>query len=213
MKKLLIVFLILSVAAESYAQTFAVRGGLNLANMLMKDDDGTYSDEFKMRTGFHLGGTVEFSINDAFTFETGLLFATKGFKVEESGDKVILGTNNLDLPITVKAYLDAGKIKIYFNLGAYVGYGLSGKTKQTFNGSTEEEDIVWGSDPDTDFLKRFDFGLLGGAGIEIKSLQVGVSYGFGLANISPFTDGGAKINNRVLSVTLAYKYVRASSTE
>lgn len=205
-------------ASASFAQTFAIRGGLNLANMLWKDDSDTFSDEFQMNPGFHLGGTVEFPINDAFTFETGLLLSTKGFLFKEEdanfGDfEMSMMLYYLDVPITAKAYVDAGGVKIYFSFGPYIGYGLSGKIKNTFSGDTETEDIVWGSDPDTDMLKRFDFGLLGGAGLEFKSFQIGVSYALGLANISAYTEGGAQINNRVLSITLAYKFVSAASTE
>lgn len=63
--KLLLLILICFLSFLTYAQTFGVRGGLNLANMTAKDDDDTYSDEFEMNPGFHIGGTVEgaYSLN------------------------------------------------------------------------------------------------------------------------------------------------------
>ena len=41
--------------------------------MLDKDEDGTYSDDFKMKPGFHVGGIVDFPISEIFSVETGLL--------------------------------------------------------------------------------------------------------------------------------------------
>jgi len=73
------------------------------------------------------------------------------------------------------------------------------------NSETEKEDINWGSDEDEDDLKRFDFGLSLGAGVELDAFQIGLSYGMGLANISPYTGNGMKTNNRVLAITGSYR--------
>ena len=78
--------------------------------------------------------------------------------------------------LQLKSYFDQ-IVKIYFNFGPYIGFALSGKIESSFGGTTEEEDIDWGSDPDNDMLKRFDFGGLAGAGVEIKSIQFMISYG------------------------------------
>lgn len=211
MKKLLTALLIVIMVSPAFAQTFSLRAGLNLSNMLVKDDDDNYSDEFEMSPGFHLGGLVEFPINDAFTFETGLLVSTTGFKMKESdptfGDSEMKATiYNLDIPITAKVYIDAGSsAKVYINFGPYIGYALSGKSKYTFDGDSDTEDINIGSE-ETDDIKAFDFGIVAGAGVEISSFVVGVSYGLGLANISSYTENGNKISNKVLAISVGYKF-------
>ena len=68
---------------QLHAQTFGIKGGLSLASMLAKDDDDTYSDEFKMNPGFHIGPTMEVPVNDVVSFDTGVLLSTKGFKSSE----------------------------------------------------------------------------------------------------------------------------------
>lgn len=216
--KLLIVVIGFTMTTESYAQTFGVKAGLNLSNMLVEDDDDTYSDDFKVNPGFHVGATAEFPITELFSFETGLLLSTKGFKVSEEetfmGETVKyeskLNLIYLDIPLTAKASFDLGGARIYGVFGPYIGMGLSGKSKFeiTAMGETEtdEEDIKWGSDED-DF-KRLDLGLTMGAGVEISSIQIGLSYGLGLANISTSTDGGSKISNRVLGISVGYKFGR-----
>ncbi len=216
--KLFVVVIAFTMTTELFAQNFGVKAGLNLSNMLVKDDNDTYSDDFKMNPGFHVGATAEFPFSDMLSFETGLLLSTKGYKVSEEetfmGETIKMeGKLNLlylDIPLTAKAFFDIGSAKIYGVFGPYLGMGLSGKSKYeaTYGGETEkgEYDIEWGSDEDESDFKRLDFGLTMGAGVEIKSVQIGLSYGLGLANISPYTDGGVKISNRVLGLSVGYKF-------
>ena len=215
--KLFIVAILCTMTTELFAQNIGVKAGLNLSNMLAKDNVGTYSDDFKMNPGFHVGVTAEFPLAEMISFETGLLFSTKGFKIIEEetlmGETVKYDSKTnllyLDIPLTAKASFDLGGAKIYGVFGPYIGMGLSGKAKyeMTDLGGTEtdEEDIKWGSDEYEDDLKRLDFGLTMGAGVEIGSIQIGLSYGLGLANISPYTDDGTKVNNRVLGLSAGYK--------
>lgn len=218
--RLLFVAIGATIATASFAQTFGIKAGLNLANVLAEDDEDSYSDDFEMNPGFHAGATAEFPIAGILSFETGLLLSTKGFRLSEEEDlfgetfKTVYKMNllYLDIPLTAKASFDLGGAKIYGAFGPYIGAGLSGKTKSevTYMGETEkeEEDIEWGNDAENDDLKRLDFGLSMGAGIEIKAVQIGFSYGLGLANISAETEDGLKINNRVLGISLGYKFGR-----
>ena len=79
--------------------------------------------------------------------------------------------------------------------------------EETYMGDTDksEEDIEWGSDENDDHLKRLDLGLIIGAGVVVHSIEIGLSYSLGLANISASTDEGGKIHNRVFSITAGYK--------
>jgi hypothetical protein len=88
--------------------------------------------------------------------------------------------------------------------------GLSGgsKLETTYGGNTESdtEAVNWGSDAENDDFKRLDFGLVAGAGVEINSILIGVSYGYGLANISSYTADGTRVSNRILSVSAGYRF-------
>jgi len=215
--KLFVVLFLLSLTAQTFAQpTFGIKGGLNFANMVVKDDDDTYSDDFKMKLGFHIGGTAEFVINEKFSFEPALMLSTKGFKISEDGEEdgyeweetMKVNLMYLDIPLNVKAYFDAGGTKVYGLFGPYIGMGLSGKYKweETWDGETDTdtEDVEWGSDDGQ--VKRLDFGLTIGAGLNIKGIEVGLSYALGLANLSNDSDGGYKENHRVLLISAAYKF-------
>ena len=209
--------LLLLITTQTFAQIkFGVKAGLNLSNMLAKDNDQTYSENFKMKPGFHVGATVEFPIVKRFSFEAGLLLATKGTKMNEKetfGNETseLKGKINLfylDIPLTAKVTFDIGSAKIYGAFGPYLGIGLKGKSKIeiTAMGETEtdNETIKFGSGDDQ--VKRLDYGLTAGAGVEINSAQIGISYGLGLANLNNNTDNGAKTQNRVLEISVGYKF-------
>jgi len=202
---------------EISGMRFGIIGGLNLSNMLVKDNDGTNSNDFKYKPGFHVGATAEFPISESVAFETGLLFSTKGFKssfkatdngaiFESKGSVNLL---YLDIPLTAKAYYNIGASKIYGAFGPYIGIGLSGKSKSEaiVNGVTQsdEQDINWGSGNSNE-LKRLDYGFTVGAGMEFNSFLIGLSYNFGLANISSTSDYGQKIKNKVLGLSIGYKF-------
>jgi len=217
-KTLLFVLLLITLASSSFAQSFGIKAGLNLSNMVMKDDDDTYSDDYKMLPGFHLGVVAEIPFSDIFSFEPGLLLSTKGFKFEESEEylgetmesKLKMSLYYIDIPLNLKASFGSGDTKFYGTFGPYVGMGLSGKYKSevTFMGETEseDEDVKWGSDEENDDLKRFDFGVSVGAGFQFGSIAVGAGYAIGLANVSPYTENGSSIKNNVLSVSVGYMF-------
>jgi len=216
--KLTIVVFLLLFGTGSFAQNFGLKAGLNLSNLLVKDENDVLSDDFKMNPGIHIGPTVEFPISKIFSFESGLLLSTKGFKVSEKEGymseayeyKLKWNLFYLDIPLTAKATYDFGGVKIYGTFGPYVGMGISGKSKseQIINGETEsnEEDIKFGPDKEEDQLKGYDFGLTMGAGLALKSIQIGFTYGLGLANILVYDGGYSKMNNRVLGISAGYKF-------
>jgi Outer membrane protein beta-barrel domain len=212
--KLFPVILLTAMITASDAQTYMIKGGLNLSNMLFKDDDHMYSQDFKMNTGFHVGATIEIPLVDYVTLETGLLLSTKGYETEGNiGDatyKSSLDLYYLDIPITWKGYLNVGKTKVFAAIGPYVDIGLNGtdKIEITLNGQTEtvEEKIDWGSEEAEADFKRMDMGLIFGGGIEFKQVQLGVSYNLGLVNILPYQGYGMLVKNRVLSISLGYLF-------
>jgi len=219
MKKLFPSFLalvLLLVSTNSFAQNIGFKAGLNLSNMFLDDGEETYT--FDMNPGFLLGPTAEFSLAKHLSFETGLFLSAKGFKESESDSyngtsyeynrKMVL--YYIDVPLTLKPTIDLGMAKLFGNIGPYVGAGLSGKMKSEWiqgdDVEKEEEDIEFGSDEDDDLLKRLDYGILIGAGVELNSIHMGLSYGHGLANISAYTEEGNRIHHRVIRITGGYKF-------
>lgn len=217
--KITVLILIVAFTTNSYAQKFGVKTGLNISKMMVKDDNDTYTDDMKSKLGFQLGPVVEFPMGKIMSLETGLLFSTKGFKEEDSGDTwEYTGKTNLvymDIPVSFRIGFDAGAMKIFGALGPYFGIGLTGKEKWEYTDSDFPEDneddsekIDWGSG-DTDDIKRMDIGFNIGAGAAVKNFEFGLNYGLGLANLYPQeTNNNLKVKNRVFSITAAYKFGR-----
>ncbi len=92
--------------------------------------------------------------------------------------------------------------------GPYLGLGICGKDigSESSNGemTSWSDRIEWGSGQ-TDLFKRLDYGLVFGTGVQIKHIQVNVSYGLGLANISSLSS--LKIHNRVTEISAGYKFL------
>lgn len=207
--KCVLLVLISMISFQVNAQSLRLKGGLNLANMMEKDDNNTYSDDYKMNLGFHVGFVYDIPLSDILSLEPGLLIETKGFKIKESfGGISIVGKLNLvyaDIPVMLKAgYELSNGMKIYGALGPYVGVGLFGKIVAKAEGERETETVEWGSDENESMIKRLDFGLGFGGGIEVNQVLVGIGYDLGLANVSPYTDGGAKAKHRVLKISVGY---------
>lgn len=217
MKKVTKILMVVALAAfsfNSFAQTFGVQAGLNLASAKGKQGGEDMKDYTKMIIGFNVGGTVEFPLSDAFAVQSGLILNTKGVKIEVDEDGYKYENKStvtyLDIPINAKYSLDLGGNKLYFAAGPYVAFALKGKydVEQSDGVDTYSAsgDLEIGSDEEKDDLKRMDFGLNIGAGMEFGAIGVGVQYGLGLTNLTPGGDSDNSQKNRLISISLAYKF-------
>ncbi|MEN8123870.1 MAG: porin family protein [Bacteroidota bacterium] len=205
-KVLVVILMVFS--SLTYSQTFGIRGGLNISNMVIEGENLDLKDLY----GFHIGGTFDYPFSEFLSLETGLFLDTKGFTLEESiydNSKVRMSAVlfYLDLPVTIKGTYDLNSngFKIYGLAGPYIGYGLTGKLVYEYGDEEEVEDVVWGDGEDAMF-KRFDYGLTFGGGVEIKSIEIGVSYDLGLANVASNTDDEVSGKHRVLKFSLGYRF-------
>jgi hypothetical protein len=208
LSKVMVFCLLTLFSVQSFAQKIGIQGGINLANMLVKDDETTYSDEFKMNLGFNGGVTFEVGFGKLLGLEAGLIAESKGFKWEFDilDTKVSTKANllYLDVPVLLKVGPSFGSAKVFVAAGPYVGFGLTGKLVAEAEGESDKQDVEWGDTDESDF-KRLDYGAKFGAGAEVMGFTIGAYYALGLANLSPVTEGGAKINNKVLSICVGYK--------
>jgi len=108
-----------------------------------------------------------------------------------------------------KASLDLGGVRVYGLFRPYVGLGLSGKFDyETIVGLSENSfviDVMWVADRD---FKRLDYGLTEGAGVEVRSVLIGLTNHLGLANIAAEKGQDARANHRVLAVSTRYIFGR-----
>jgi hypothetical protein len=207
-KVYLAVVLSLVTAVAVNAQGIGIKAGINLANMVF---DSEWEESFDMRLGFHGGIVFEVGLTDAIFFGSGIIFSQKGTKFsytdEDFDDESYSGftlINYLEVPINLLYKADLGGAKLVFEAGPYLGYAINGKEQIDYedNGTSFSfsEDIEFGNEEEQ--VKRIDYGLNIGVGLEFSSFKVGAQYGLGLANLSNYEDSTMK--NQVIGVSLGY---------
>ena len=217
--KLCILSALFSIATGVSAQRFGIKAGMNFAHVRQSPKMTIdYLEKIEIKNGFHAGATAEFPFSEIFSFETGVLISTKGYKGtrhENHGNWHVLNiekakTIYLEIPLTAKVSADLGKASIYGVFGPYLAWGIGGSFKSKTSGPWEpwldEQAIKWGNNRETDDFNNLDFGLTMGAGVEIHPIQIGISYGLGLANILPFTRKGDSLHNRVIGISVGCKF-------
>ncbi|MBK7212405.1 MAG: PorT family protein [Bacteroidales bacterium] len=215
--KSLILLIILLPSQESFSQQLVARAGFNLACQSFSGYAVNSSRELKWKPGYSVGLASEIPITKAISFEPGISFSNKGYKLFEkqglaldiSDYNLNISLNYLEIPLYLKTSYTYGSVKMYGAAGPYLGVGLWGRQKADFlfrgQPRSDNSAISWGTDINTDTYRRIDWGINAGAGIEISSWQFGLSYSFGLANLSPDTSGNLKNKNKVIALNLGYK--------
>ncbi|MDQ2718280.1 MAG: PorT family protein [Bacteroidota bacterium] len=222
MKKLLAIAFFAGTFITAKSQVY-VQGGVNLANITKNKSGGTSSNN--LLTTFNAGVLGRFNLSDVFDLETGLLLDGRGSKTNNyltssTDDNYIKSKFNplyLEVPLNlVVRFPLEKKTSLFVNAGPYVAMGIAGKSKvdtKAFGiSSTSTNDIKFTSTDPTadnqgayDRLKRFDYGVNLGAGVDLGRLLLKVNYGLGLEKInSTQTNNSADAKNkyRTLSISL-----------
>jgi len=224
MKKALGLLLITTaMAGAANAQLFYAQGGLNLANITSTGSGGT-EDNATLAT-FNAGLMGRFGLSKIVDLESGILLTGKGSKAEtyfNGGNDYVKAKFNplyVEVPLNVVINIPTqGKTGLFVHAGPYAAIGVGGKskldTKLGLLTTTSERDIEFSDDdPFTsaqedaayDKLKRFDFGLNFGAGIDLDKIILKANYGLGLTKIgSTESNNNADDKNkyRILSISV-----------
>jgi Outer membrane protein beta-barrel domain len=230
MKRKLILFCVASflilLSASAQRSFIILRGGLNLANITVTE--GGRVDDAKTLASFQAGFIGDISLGQFVSLQPGLLVTGKGSKTqsgEPSDANYFKATTNpiyIEVPLNLVLKFGAnGGPNFFAGAGPYLAVGIAGKNKieGKFLGTSfsSEDDIVWSDDDPTtlDFeegagfgiMKRFDYGLNGTAGIDLKKAVLSVNYGWGLAKLPSGSNSSDDDNNkhRVLSFTIGFK--------
>lgn len=188
MKKLLFTLLLGGSALAGFSQArFDVKVGILMANV-------NANKATTMKTGYAFGVGMDYPINNKWTFQPGLMFTGKGYKVFDVKAK----PHYLEIPLLAafKAPI-SDKVNFVANVGPYLAFGLGGKTKTENKGALVSTNY-FGDDK----AKRFDLGIQYGIGAEFGDILLNLTgqYGF----ISPFDDSYAR--NLAFTLTLGYRF-------
>ena len=230
MKQKLILFSIVSLfilsGTNAQKSSIILRGGLNLANVTISENGRV--DDAKNLASFQAGFIGDVSLGQFVSLQPGLLVTGKGSKTqsgETTDANYFKATTNpiyLEVPLNLVFKFGAnGGPNFFAGAGPYLAIGIAGKNKTEGKllgtSFSSEDDIVWSDDDPTTLdyeegagfgvMKRFDYGLNGTAGIDLKKAVLSVNYGWGLAKLQSGSNSSENDNNkhRVLSFTIGFK--------
>ena len=195
----------------AFAQmSFGVKAGLNFSNMTLKAG-GDKVDDIKFKPGINVGAFADFELSDMLGVEAGMNVETKGFRMKNEAfgitSKTSMNLFYVTIPVDVKLTFGS----LYVLAGPYVGVGVIGKYKHTFEGNDEKEkhkeDLEFGNDEGKSDLKRLDAGLGVGVGYEINdNLGIRAGYDLGLSNLQPGGDKDNSSKNGSINISATYKF-------
>ncbi|MEO5893595.1 MAG: porin family protein [Ferruginibacter sp.] len=215
-KKLMAVCLLTAMGICAKAQ-FYVQGGLNLANITKTKDGRT--EKNNILPSFNAGFMGRFGLSEVFDLESGVLLTGRGAKAETyftsaTDDNYVKAKFH---PVYVEVPLNAvvkfplaakSKSNIFINAGPYIAMGVFGKSRIDqrvlgFSSSSSTDIKFSNDDPFTseqddagyNKLKRFDYGLNFGGGVDFGAFILKANYGMGLAKIGS-TQSDNSVNDK-----------------
>ena len=203
MKKLAILTIVLclvSVSNISAQIRFGVKAGANFSNLYVSGDkQGINAKQYNGRFSYHFGGIMEYSFTEMFSIQPELMYINHGANLKKENSFGMtdghITLNTIQLPVNVKAKFNVGKNKLFVYAVPYVGYNMYGRAKGKIDGKTESVGLYKdGSD-----MKRVDFGVGIGAGMEISKFTIGIGNQIGQTDISGQKGGKMKAGNITVS--------------
>jgi hypothetical protein len=192
---------------------FGIRAGVNFQNLTGEDVDGDDLD-FKLKTGFHVGIDVDIPVADQFYFRPGVLFTTKGAKLDD-GDDTKINLSYIEVPLSFAFKPTLGNGKLVLGIGPYVAFGIGGKVKN----DDEEADIEFENEitpgqalSGTIYLKSIDYGGNLFFGYEFSQhFFAQANAQLGLSNIQPKIEGvddddRGKVKNTGFGLSIGYRF-------
>ena len=187
-KAVLLLTIIGSMAATSFAQEqqtgtetslspkFGVKGGVNLSNLYVDDVE----DE-NMKVGLNLGLYGKIPIGKGFSIQPELIFSSKGAKLTYNNALMGKGEYRFNLNYVELPVLGVINLAKNLNLhaGGYVSYLAAANIKDLEDDGT----ISNIKDLNADNFNRFDYGLVGGLGVDVENFTIGARYNYGLNEI------------------------------
>lgn len=150
-----------------------IKGGLNLTNLYVDDVE----DE-NMKVGFNLGLFAKLPVTKGFSIQPEIIYSVKGSTMNFgilNNNEYRFNLNYVEVPLM--AVVNVTKS---FNLhaGGYAAYLVQSNIKQENDGPNDQI-----ADLDEDDFNRFDYGLVGGLGIDVENVSIGARYNYGLKEI------------------------------
>ena len=164
--------------ANAQEKKFGVKGGLNLSNLSLEDNDDS-----NLRTGFHVGIWGAFPIATNLSVQPELQYSSDGTRwLQESSEysaDASLKLDYIELPVSL-VYNLARDVDFY--LGPYVAFLANASSEATLKTGSSTLNLI--SDLDKDNFKSTDFGMQAGMRFHLNPIYIGFGYKLGLTEVA-----------------------------
>lgn len=176
MKKILATVIVALLSAASASAQW--RAGLTMgavSNSLDLDRQYQYDWRYKHRWGMDIGAVGQYDVKDWFGIRAELHWMQRGYSQHRThysaGTEYRYRNNYLVLPVMGSFSFGGSKLRGFLNAGIYGGYWLTSNVEGAYVSKINGRED-YGIDQDTGFNstrdQRWDFGYVGGIGIEYK---------------------------------------------
>lgn len=195
---ILAVSVCLGASAQSVACHFGVQGGVTLAKL----QDLQASLHGAALPGWHAGATFELKLPAYFSIQPSVNFEQSRTKLPQAAEPSNLNINCINVPLALQWGPDLGVVRLYAQAVPFVDFMLGG-------GCTGAWNPDWGQVKDN--LRKAQFGVGVGGGLEFWRIQMSFRYNWGFGNWSAVKEGSPlrfdSYRRQGWTVTLAYLFL------
>jgi hypothetical protein len=199
---------ILLLSTSPLLAQFGVQGGAVFSKVKFQGDDGgggTVTEKFDIKTGFTIGAFYRKQLGGVLALQPEVNWMQRGGKQAESLYEIDLILNYLEVPVYL-LYNGGNTSGFFAGLGPAFNFAMSGKYKFSSGGSSSEEDINFGSDPDDDF-KGFFMAINGMAGYQLANgINVNAFVSQSITNNAPDDDYDSKTSLFNFGIRVGYMF-------
>ena len=158
-------------AQKKFAQEITVGASFGMNFSSVSFNPKVYT---KMKQGYNGGLVLRWNTEKNLGLQTELNFSQQGWDEqfdEHPTYKYTRTINYLEIPFFTHIYFGSNKFKFYVNMGPRVGFAIGEKTD--LNPDEKNQNAGANNQHDMAIQKKFDWGLCGGPGIELRT---GIGY-------------------------------------
>lgn len=193
---------------KTFKQEFSIGGSFGMTFSKVSFTSISSKVKTNMKQGYSGGITFRWISEKNLGLLGELNFAQYGWdeQFEDTQYKYARTLNYVELPILTHVYFGSKRFRVFVNLGPKIGY-LIGENSDKMLG---EESSETAPQHDMAVQKRFDWGLCGGPGFELRTgigtFQLEGRYYYALGDIfnSRREDYFSKSSNQVMSAKITY---------
>ncbi len=152
---------------------YGVKGGIDFIS-LNKFEVGAIPETISTYTGFTAGIAFSFDLPvQGMTLQPELNYVSKGARIKGQRSTTNLRLDYIELPVNLQVGLDLILMRPYLMVSPYIGCAVY---RQPAN-------LSW------DYLKRFEYGIGIGGGIDVWRLQLQVKYNWNIGGMVKSKEG------------------------